>query len=88
MDYGWLIADEQLTIFSKAIEQIVGRIKRSESQSVQGPQYSEEDLVIWKSNPIRLRGHQSVSIAPTGTMRLLFKCEKIVTKLMADKNQS
>ena len=30
----WLIADEQLTHFSKAREQILGRVKRSESPYV------------------------------------------------------
>ena len=41
-----MTADEQLTRFSKAREQIVGRVKRIESPSVQGPQSSEEDLVV------------------------------------------
>ena len=42
----WLTADEQLTRFRKAREQIVGRVKGKESPSIQGPQYSEEDLVV------------------------------------------
>ena len=46
LDDEWLTADEQLTRFSKAIEQIVGRFKGTESPSVQGPQSSEEDLVV------------------------------------------
>ena len=41
---------------------------------------TEEDLVVWKRNLRGLRGHQPVSIAPTGTMRLLFKCGTIVLK--------
>ena len=41
---------------------------------------TEEDLVVWKRNPRGLRGHQSVSLSPTGTMRLLFKCGTIVSK--------
>ena len=41
LDYEWLTANEQLTRFSKAREQIVGRVKGTESKSVQGPQSSE-----------------------------------------------
>ena len=46
LDDEWLTADEQLTIFSKAREKILGSIKVSESSSVQGPQYYEEYLVV------------------------------------------
>ena len=49
----WLNADEQLTRFSKAIEKIVGRVKGTESQSVQGPQPYEEDLVVRERVPSR-----------------------------------
>ena len=80
LDDEWLTADEQLTRFSKAREKIVGRVKGTESPSVQGPQSSEEDLVVWKRTPRGLRGHQSVSLAPTGTMCLLCKCGTIVSK--------
>ena len=45
LDDEWLTADEQLTRFSKAREKIVGRVKGSESPSVQGPKSSEEDIV-------------------------------------------
>ena len=45
--------NEQLTRFSKAREQIVGRVKGIESPSVQGPQSSEEDLVVRERFPIR-----------------------------------
>ena len=45
-DDEWLTVDEQLTRFSKAREQIVGRLKGTELTSVQGPQSSEEDLVV------------------------------------------
>ena len=41
---------------------------------------TEEDLVVWKRTPRVMRGHQSVSLAPTVTMRLLFKCGTIVSK--------
>ena len=41
LDDEWLTADEQLTIFSKAREQILGRVKGKESPSVQGTQSSE-----------------------------------------------
>ena len=45
LDNECLTADEQLTRFSKAREQIVRKFKGSESPSVQGPQSYEEDLV-------------------------------------------
>ena len=79
MTDGWLPNSSQ-HVFSKARKRIVGRVKRSESPSVQVPQSSEEDLVVWKRTPRGLRGHQSVSLAPTGTMCLLCKCGKIVPK--------
>ena len=41
LDDEWLTANEQLTRFSKSREKIVGRVKGSESPSVQEPQYSE-----------------------------------------------
>ena len=53
LDDEWLTADEQLTRFSKAREQIGGRVKGTESPSVQGPQYSEEDLVVRERVPSR-----------------------------------
>ena len=53
LDDEWLTADEQLTRFSKAREQIVGRVKETESPSVQGPQSSEEDLVVGERVPSR-----------------------------------
>ena len=52
LDDEWLTANEQLTHFRKAREKIVGRVKGSESPSVQGPQYSEEDLVVRDRVPI------------------------------------
>ena len=48
-----MTADEQLTRFSKAREQIVGRVKGTESPSVQGTQSSKEDLVVRERVPIR-----------------------------------
>ena len=53
LDDEWLTANEQLTRFIKAREQIVRRVRGSESPSVQGPQSSEEDLVVWERVPIR-----------------------------------
>ena len=53
LDDEWLTSDEQLTRFSKAREQILGRVKGIESSSVQGPQSSEEDLVVRERVPIR-----------------------------------
>ena len=42
-----------MTCFSKAREQILGRVKVTESPSVQGLQSSEEDLVIRERDPSR-----------------------------------
>ena len=42
LDDEWLTADDQLTRFRKSREKIVGRVKGTESPSVQGPKYSEE----------------------------------------------
>ena len=53
LDDEWLTANEQLTRFSKAREKIVGRVKGTESPSVQGPQSSEEDLVVRERVPTR-----------------------------------
>ena len=53
LDYEWLTADEKLTRFSKAREQVVGRVKVIESPSVQVPQSSDEDLVVRERVPIR-----------------------------------
>ena len=47
----WLTADERLTCFIKSRQQVVVRVKGSELLSVQGPQYSEKDLVVRKSLP-------------------------------------
>ena len=46
LDDEWLTDDEKLTRFIKSREQIVGRVKVTESPSVQGAQSSEEDLVV------------------------------------------
>ena len=48
-----MTADEQLTRFSKDRDQVVGRVKGSELPSVQGPQSSEEDLVVMERVPSR-----------------------------------
>ena len=53
LDDEWLTADEQLTRFSKSREQIVGRVKGTESPSVQGPQSYEEELVVRERVPSR-----------------------------------
>ena len=53
LDDKWLTANEQLTRFSKAREKIVGMVKGTESPSVQGPQSSEEDLVVRERVPSR-----------------------------------
>ena len=51
MDDEWLTDNEQLTRFRKAREQIVGRVKGTESPYVQGPQFSEEDLFVKERDP-------------------------------------
>ena len=48
-----MISDDQLTRFSKAREKIVGRVKGSGSLSIQGPQSSEEYLVVMERFPSR-----------------------------------
>ena len=48
-----MTADEQLTRFRKARKKIVGRVKGTESPSVQGPQSSEEDIVLRERVPSR-----------------------------------
>ena len=53
LDDEWLTANEKLTRFRKSREKIVGRVKGSESPSVQEPQYSEEDLFIRERVKIR-----------------------------------
>ena len=53
LDDEWFTANEHLRRFSKAREQIVGRIKGIESPSIQGPQYSEEELVVRERVPSR-----------------------------------
>ena len=70
----WLTADEWLKCFRTAKERIVGRVKISESPYFQGLKSSEEDLVVWERDSIVLKGYLSVIIAPTRTVRMLFKC--------------
>ena len=53
LDDEWLTANEKLTRFSKARKKILGRVIGSESPSVQGPKYYEEDLVIMERAPNR-----------------------------------
>ena len=48
-----MTADEQFTRFIKVREKIVGRVKGSYPPYVQGPQSSEEDLVVKDRVPIR-----------------------------------
>ena len=50
LDDEWLTADERLTHSSKYRERIVGSFKGEELTSVQGPQYSEEYLVVRESS--------------------------------------
>ena len=62
--YEWLTADDRLTRFRKSRDKIVGRFKGSESPSVQGPQSSEEDLVVMDMVPSRT---ESPSVREPGT---------------------
>ena len=55
MDVEWLTSDERLSRFSKDRYQIVGRVKGRELPSVQGIQYSEEDIVVRERVPIRTK---------------------------------
>ena len=53
LDDGWLTVNEQLTHFSKSRYQIVGRVKGAKLPYIQGPQFSEEFLVVREMVPIR-----------------------------------
>ena len=53
LDDEWLTADDKLTRFRKAREKIVGRVKGTELPSVQGPQSSDEELVVRERVPSR-----------------------------------
>ena len=53
LDDEWLTTDERLTCFSKDREKIVGRVKGSDSPSVQGHKYFEEDLFVSDRVPSR-----------------------------------
>ena len=64
LDDEWLTADDQLTRFIKAGEQIVVRSKGTESPSVQGPQSSEEYLVVRERVTSRI---ESPSVRELGT---------------------
>ena len=47
-----MTANEEIIRFSKSREHIIGRVKRSELSSIQGTQYSEEELVVRERFPI------------------------------------
>ena len=53
LDDKWLTDNEQLTHFRKYRYFIVGRFKVVEFPYVQGPQYSEKDLVVKERFPRR-----------------------------------
>ena len=71
LDDEWLTADEHLTCFSKAREKIVGRVKGSYSSSVQGPQSSEEDLVVRERVTSSTERPSVILLSLMGTMRPL-----------------
>ena len=64
LDDEWLTANKHLTRFRKAREQIIGRVKGTESPSVQGPQSYEEDLVVSERVPSR---NEIPSVGEPGT---------------------
>ena len=53
LDDEWLTSDERLTGFSKARVKILGRVRGSESPSVQETQSSEEELFVRERVTIR-----------------------------------
>ena len=53
LDDEWFTSDDKLTRSIKAREKNVGRFKGTESLSVQGTQYYEEDLVVRERFPSR-----------------------------------
>ena len=53
LDDEWLTSNEQLAGFRKTREKILGRVKVSESPSIQGPQSYEEELVLRERVPSR-----------------------------------
>ena len=67
MTDGWFPKSTQ-HVFSKARKRIVDRVKRSESPSVQGPQSSEEDLVVWTR--FHKPGSKTLKMAPMSQRRV------------------
>ena len=84
LDDEWLNADEELTRFRKARDQIVGRVKGSESTYVQGPQSSEEDLVVRERVPSRTEIPQSENLELMGNMNPLIKHRTVVLVLTSE----
>ena len=73
LDDECLTANDQLTRFSKSREQIIGRVKGTESPSVQGTQSSDEDLFARERVP-------SKTEMPSATMvRVLESTESVNT---------
>ena len=73
MDTVWLTDNAWLTCFSKSGERVVARVKGAEYKYVQGYQYYEEELIMRERDRRGLSSHRSVSIQPTGNIRLLLK---------------
>ena len=61
LDDECLTAYEKLTRFRKAIEQILGRVKGTESPYAKGPQSSEEEIVVRERVP-SIEGYYLFSI--------------------------
>ena len=87
LDDEWLTSDEQLTRFSKAREKIVGRVKGSELPYVQGPQHSEEDIVVRERVPRRNNSQSVREPGTNGTMRPLVK-HRTTVRVIANTSQS
>ena len=68
-----MTANEQLTRFSKAREHIVGRVKGTESPSVQGYQSYEKDLVVRDMVSSRTEIPSARNLALMGTIHQLVK---------------
>ena len=64
LDDEWLTTNDQLTHFSKSREQIMRKVKGSDSPNVQGTQYFEEYLVVRERVPSRT---ERLSVRKPGT---------------------
>ena len=87
-DDGWLTENEWLARSSKARSRIVWRVKISELPSDEGPQYSEEELVVKEKVRRKMGGHHSENLAPMGTIDPLVNQRKTFPMLISKESQS